>query len=328
VRDRPVWILAAARHEEIDVDHPLGALLPALESLPAVSRLRLEGLDSGAPERIAQALLGEASAARRLGDLLGTVGALPLNLSEGVNLLADEGTLAARPEGGWAIANDRRKTPLPRTLREVVLRRVALLPTTSRRLLTLAAGLGDRFDAEVLQIADREHPAVIEAGLEILIARWFIRPALRSWMSRRERDLVLWSGGARRGGFEFAQRAVRTILYHHIDAPRRRNMHRRAALALEQLHADGLEAVAGVIGHHFAQAGDWPQAVPHLRVAGDQAAAAGDPDLAARHWGRALQALRQLEASGGLQGSAALEQLGERLEAALAARTPRRARGR
>ncbi len=326
--DRPVWILATARREEIDSDHPLAAALPELESLPGLARLRLEPLDGWAPGRIAQALVGEGAAAQRLADLLAPAGALPLSLAEGVNLLADEGTLALRPEGGWTVAEDRRKTPLARTLKEVVLRRVALLPTTSRRLLALAAVIGDAFDSELLQIADHEHAAVIEAGLEILIARWFIRPAQRSWLDRRQRDLVLWSGGARRGGFEFAQRTVRTILYHHIDLPRRRNMHRRVALAMEQLHAGAPAAVAGLVGHHFAQAGDWPQAAPHLRLAGDQAAAAGDPDLAARHWGRALQALQHLEKTGTFSVSPALERLRDQLEAALAGLAPQRARAR
>ena len=40
---------------------------------------------------------------------------------------------------------------------------------------------------------------------------------------------------------------------------------------------------------------DWPRAAPYMKLAGDRAAAAGDADLAARHYGRALQALQHLD---------------------------------
>ena len=326
IASRPIWILTAARHEEIDADHPLAALLPRLESL-ATSRLRIERLDDGASLRVATALVEDGAAARRLAKLLGPTSGLPLTLAEGVNLLADEGTLTPRPEGSWALSSERRRTPLPQTLQEIVLRRVAFLPTTSRRLITLAAVIGDRFDSALLEIADREHPAVIEAGLEILIARWFIRPVLPSWADHRERDLVLWSGGARRGSFEFAQRAVRATLYHHIDAARRKTMHKRIAQALEQVRPGRPDTQAVALAHHYVQAGDWPRAAPYLKAAGDVASAAGDGDLAARHYTRALQALQHL----GRRRAAEPPELGslkKELESRLAAIGSRRGRRR
>jgi len=327
LHDRPIWILTAARHDEIDADHPLAAVLPRLDSLEEMSRVRIDRLADSAPLRIAEALLGESLAARRVAKFLAPTSGLPLTVAEGVNLLADEGTLTRLADGGWTQTSERRKTPLPQTLQEIVLRRVAALPTTSRRLLTLAAVIGERFDSELLRTADREHPSVIEAGLEILIERWFVRPILRSWVSHRDRDLVLWSGGARRGRFEFAQRAVRATLYHHIDPARRRNMHRRVAGALSHLHAEDLTPYAGELGQHFAHAGDWPQAAPYLKMAGDAAASAGDSELAARHYARTLQALQHLDKVNALE----LPELGalrREMEALLKGLAPRRARRR
>lgn len=323
--ERPIWILTAARHDEIDADHPLAAVLPRLDSLEGTSRLRIDRLADSAPLRVAEALLGESAAAKRVAKFLAPTSGLPLTLAEGVNLLADEGTLLPLADGGWNQITERRKTPLPQTLQEIVLRRVAALPTTSRRLLTLAAVIGERFDSELLRTADREHPSVIEAGLEILIERWFVRPSVRSWVSHRERDLVLWSGGVRRGGFEFAQRAVRATVYHHIDPARRRNMHRRVAASLVRLHAEDPSPYAGALGQHFALAGDWPQAAPFLKMAGDAAAFAGDTELAARHYARALQALQHLDRNHDLE----LPELGalrREMETLLKGLAPRRSR--
>jgi predicted ATPase len=327
IADRPVYVLLAARHEEIDADHPLATLMPRLDAFEQTSRLRIGRLDDTAPLQVAAALVSDPAAARRVAKFLGPTAGLPLTLAEGVNLLADEGTLDPRPEGEGMALRDGRKTPLPQTLQELVLRRVAMLPTTSRRLLTLAAVIGDRFDSALLQTADREHPAVIEAGLEILIARWFVRPALTSWVNRRERDLVLWSGGARRGAFEFAQRAVRALIYHHIDPARRRAMHRRVALSIEHAHSQTGSLPSGRLGHHFAQAGDWPRAAPYLKSAGDAAAAAGDNELAARHYARALQAIQHLDRAQALE----LPELGalqREMEGLLSGLAPRRGRRR
>jgi DNA-binding SARP family transcriptional activator len=326
VADLPIYILTAARYEEIDADHPLASLLPRLDAFEETTRLRIGRLDDGAPLKVAEALVSDPATAKRVAKFLAPTAGLPLTLAEGVNLLADEGTLEPRPDGEGLVMRDRRKTPLPQTLQEIVLRRVAMLPTTSRRLLTLAAVIGERFDSALLQIADREHPAVIEAGLEILIARWFIRPAVTCWVTRRERDLVLWSGGARRGAFEFAQRAVRALVYHHIDPARRRNMHRRIALSIEHLAGGGVPP-AGLLGHHFAQAGDWPRAAPYLKSAGDAAAAAGDNELAAHHYARALQALQHLDRADALE----LPELGalrREMEGLLSGLAPRRGRRR
>lgn len=288
-----IWILTSFRPEEVEADHPLADALPRLAAHGNVRRIALGRLDAAAVDRLASSLTGGENA--DLAACLGAGGCLPLALAERINLLADEGAIAAA-EGSWVIRRALGSVELPSELHELVLRRVALLPATSRRLLALAAVIGDRFDTELLEAADGEHRSVVEAAVEILVERWLVRPSLRSWVaSRRERDLVLWSGGVRRGVFEFAQRSIRTILYHQLDQGRRRSMHQRVAAALERRHVAAPAAAAEQLAYHHVQAGDWQEAVPYLKLAGDRAGKGHDPAAALQYYDRALRGLEQLE---------------------------------
>ena len=313
----PIWILTSFRSDEVDADHPLADALPRLAAQGGVRRIALGRLDTVAVERVASSLTGGESV--ELAACLAAGGGLPLALAEGINLLADQGAIAPG-EGSWVVRRPLSEVRLPGALPELVVERMALLPPTSRRLLALAAVIGDRFDTEVLEEADGERRSVLEAAIEILVERWLVRPSLRSWVaSRRERDLALWSSGVRRGSFEFAQRSIRTILYHQIDRSRRRILHQRVAAALERRHAAAPVAIAEQLAHHHVQAGDWRQAAAYLKLAGDRAGQSVDSAAAFQHYDRALRALEQLERSVARQERANLQELRQQIASARSA---------
>ena len=315
-----IWILTSFRSDEVDADHPLADALPRLAARDDVRRIALGRLDPVAVERVTSSLTGGES--DELAACLAAGGGLPLALAEGINLLADQGAIAPR-EGSWEVRRPLSEVRLPGALPELVLERMALLPPTSRRLLTLAAVIGDRFDTELLEDADGERRSVLEAAIEVLVERWLVRPSLRSWVSsRRERDLVLWSSGVRRGSFEFAQRSIRTILYHQIDRPRRRILHQRVAAALERRHAAAPAAAAEQLAHHHVQAGDWRHGASYLKLAGDRAGQV-DSTAAFQYYDRALRGLEQLERTASRQERAHLEELRQQIASARAALSAR-----
>ncbi|HZI63246.1 MAG TPA: BTAD domain-containing putative transcriptional regulator, partial [Thermoanaerobaculia bacterium] len=295
LRSGPIWLIGAFRSEETPEDHPLRRALAEIADSAALTRVPLARLDETALERIAGAFV-EAEDLPRLRAFLAASGdGLPLAVAETVNLLADEGVLVPQPSGGWALTRDLADLLPSGGVDDLIRRRLALLPTASRRLLTLASVIGDRFDTHLVQAAEREHTSVIEAGLEILIQRWLVRPVLRSWVAvRRERDIALWSGGVRRGLFEFAERTIRTLLYDALEAGRRRDLHLRVAETLAARHLGGSPEIAELLAHHYAEAGDWERAVPQLKIAGDRAAEAQDQNAAFGHYDRALRGLEEL----------------------------------
>ncbi|HWM93379.1 MAG TPA: BTAD domain-containing putative transcriptional regulator [Thermoanaerobaculia bacterium] len=272
----PVWILATAatgwRAEAVD---PLARLRPeAQKGRGEVNQVFLDRLDEATVRQIAHRLMGE----REAGDLnrlyLRYTAGLPLAIAELTNLLADEGTLVRSAHGGWTATSrlDRVRLPETSTLREIILRRVSRLPTSTRRLVTLAAVLGHGFDAVLLREVEREHMAVVECGLEVLLDRWLVRHATSQWhQSRRERDIVLWANGARRGIFEFSHEIVRRTVYDGLNRTRRRILHRMVAETLEQRAGEDRESQCELLAYHYARAGAWERTVAYLKMAAERA---------------------------------------------------------
>lgn len=267
----PVMILATAatgwRAEAVD---PLARLRPG------VRQVFLERLDDAAVREIARRLMGSESAdLARL--YLRHAAGLPLAISELTNLLADEGILVRSAGGGWTATSPLDRVRLPETapLREIILRRVSLLPTSTRRLLTLAAVLGHGFDTALLREIEREHATVVEHAVEVLLDRWLVRHAASQWhATRRESDIVRWANGARRGAFEFSHEIVRRTIYDSLNRTRRRVLHRQVAEVVERrAGADPVdrEAVCELLAYHYARAGAWDRTVAYLKMASDRA---------------------------------------------------------
>lgn len=271
----PVWILATAatgwRAEAVD---PLAGLRPRAHKGQGVAEIFLDRLDETAVRQIARKLVGEREARDLARLYLRHAGGLPFAMAELTNLLADEGVLARAPHGGWTAASplDRVRLPETATVQEIILRRVSHLPTSTRRLLTLASVLGPGFDATLLREVEREHMTVVEVALEVLLDRWLVRHSVGQWFaSRRERDIVLWANGARRGSFEFSHEIVRRTLYDSLNRTRRRVLHRQVAEALEQRAGDDREPYCEILAYHYSRAGSWDRAVGYLKMAAERA---------------------------------------------------------
>lgn len=289
----PVWIVGAARTEPAGGGEEEAAEEPAAARLERADRVALGALDAAGLAEVARAVAGSEEAEALAAALSRSTGGMPAAVAEAVNLLADEGHLPRVPGRGGPAASAVRS--LPEGLDEILLRRVAKLPTSSRRFLTLASVAGVRFDVDLLAAADGEREIVAEAAVEVLVQHWLVRPVVGSWFDgRRERDTALWAGGARRGTFELSLRALRDLLYSRLDLARQREMHRQLAAAMEA--REGIRP--GPIAHHWLHGGEWARALPWLEQAAERAARAGDGFAAERHRRRLEWTVERLAAGG------------------------------
>ena len=183
-------------------------------------------------------------------------------------------------------------------MEEIVQARLAELPTSTRRLFTLAAVAGPEVDAELLEAAEREHGVVVDTGIRVLLERWMGRLRLGYWAdSRRERDVSLWTSGTRRRTFEFAHPLLREIVYGALDPERRAVLHRRVAEAFEdRLPVGASLRRSEILGFHYALGRAWARALPHLEAAAETALALGAPATAGWYRDRAAEALAALAA--------------------------------
>lgn len=271
----PVWILAtAATGWRVEAVDPLAHLRPeAQKGRAEIHQIFLDRLEEASVRQIARRLMGERESGELARLYLRHTQGLPLAIAELTNLLADEGILVRSAHGGWTATSrlDRIRLPEASTLREIILRRISRLPTSTRRLVTLASVLGHGFDAVLLREVEREHMTVVECGLEVLLDRWLVRHATSQWQaSRRERDMVLWASGARRGSFEFSHEIVRRTVYDSLGRTRRRVLHRQVAETLEQRSGDDRESCCELLAYHYARAGAWDRTVSYLKLASDR----------------------------------------------------------
>lgn len=263
-RSDRLWILGASARAEIDL--PVG-LSEHCESL-WLSPLTPADLTQAAESLVSESSDSEALAAYLKPRVLGH----PLRLVELLNTLWSRGGLRGHDAGSWRLERrfsrgswDRESTG------DLVRDRVQRLPTSARRLATLASVLGHRFDRKVLELAADEHPGVVEIALEILLEKWVIRQAADAWASgRRESDLALWGRG-NRGRFEFAHEAIRVGLYKSVQPKRAKVLHSQAADAMLRLYDVDQGLHGSEIAWQLRRAGRDREAVPHLLAAMERA---------------------------------------------------------
>jgi DNA-binding SARP family transcriptional activator len=292
----PLWIVAACRSTGLDREHPLNQIVRRGERTGAANRVEVDRLSPEALDEIAESLVGEAQAAELCRFLEERSQGLPLVVTELINFLWDEGVLAAGEGGSWTLARSLEAVELAaEEIEELVRIRVRRLPNSTRRLASLAAIMGQSFDAQILQEAAEEHPTVVEVGLELMLRRWLVRQFAQGWTGgRRERDIVLWAKGARGGTFEFAHPSIRSAIYHELNPIRRQAMHGQVAEALEKMPGErSCEALA----YHFAAAGQWEKTLVPLEQAIARARAVLAGDTARRYCDQLLDALTRLVAS-------------------------------
>jgi predicted ATPase len=157
-------------------------------------------------------------------------------------------------------------------LADLLFQRLLRLPNSIRRLAVLAAIMGQKFDADMLQKAADEHPAVVEIGLEMMLERWLIRQFADAWTNNQpRRDVDLFSKGARRGNFEFNHKVIREAFYSKPNPQRREVMHRDLAKTLEEAQGEGSQRYCELLAYHYLASEDWQPALHNLRLSGRKA---------------------------------------------------------
>jgi DNA-binding winged helix-turn-helix (wHTH) protein len=223
LRGAPLLVVATYRDVEVRRDHPLSKLLGALARLPACERIALRGLEPPEVSALVEAVAGQAPSA----ELTRTVH----EMTDGNPFFVFElGRLLGEGAAPSALA-------LPQSVRDAIGRRLDALSPAANAALRTAAVLGRGFDLALLaRIAGEPPPALLERVGEGVAAG------------------VLVEDRARPGAFAFAHALVRQTLYEELPAPRRIELHRRAAEALEATFAGSDEAPLSEIAHHRFEA--------------------------------------------------------------------------
>lgn len=253
---RPFLVLATARREDLEEDHPLPELVDGLRGID-----RAEEIDLGR--------LGPAETAE-LGGLLagalmdpGAASALYAE-TEGNPLFVVESLRAGTAASGSGGVSPR--------LHALIAARLRRLSPGARSLAGVAAAVGRTFTAELLRAATGRGEAGLAAALDELWRRGILR-----------------EHGP--GAYDFTHGRIRDVAYEDLAPGTRRRHHLALAGALQRLHRADPEPASGRVAWHLDRAGRVADAVTWYRRAAAQARRRGADAEAVRLLERALALL-------------------------------------
>jgi tetratricopeptide (TPR) repeat protein len=289
----PVMIVATAT-SELWVKHPSfgeGEVAPVRVELGAMSPVEAEGL-------LRELLAPIGHVPERLATHARALGGSPRAIHELVRLLLESECIVRGPGMSWKLEPVRLAAAnLPRSYEELVRARLAVMDPAERRVLEMAAVVGEVcwLDAvvaldrvETVVTPDHDGPTLSQIAASGDHSRLAVTAALahlieREWLVEEKTSTV---PGERE--FHFAYPNLWSMVYRVIDDGRRRRYHATVARWLE-MRPEGRGALAQEdVARHLEQGGEPREAALRYRRAADAARAAFMNERAIRLYDRAL----------------------------------------
>lgn len=258
MHNESILLVVAHRSDDLARLHPLRRLRQQWRRNGGVVELELPAFDAAQTLAFATARLGVSPSPALAADLQRWSGGLPLYIEDLIETLVRRGALQPTPEG-LACATDA-VLPVPESLRDSVMLRMATLEPAAQRVLERAAVMGPDVDLDLLSAAaeDTKH-------IEILFE-------------------VGWLCEAAPGQARFRHALLREAVYGQIPWTRRRLWHAQCADALESA-GRSLDAAA----EHWLAAHSHERARLALLARAQRACAFHAHSDALNHVGRALE---------------------------------------
>jgi serine/threonine protein kinase/tetratricopeptide (TPR) repeat protein len=284
----PILLALTLRPEESAAK---GALKNLLDLAPAVPgplrsrRLELSRLDEKETTAVLGSMLALAQPNEALGKKLHDAsGGNPFFVEELVRSLLEDGVLL--PRRGLARPEDIKRVEPPRTLAELLGRRLKSLGQEARLVLQTLSLLGRPSPLGVLgPAAGLSAAATLDALDQLAEKQLALRAAPDPDASTEE--------GPR---FSVAHAQIQRAAVRSLEPAAERALHLRAAHALEKsLNGVEREATLERLARHFALAGDAKKALDYSVRAGDRSVKAHRNEEAIEHYGRAIDLLRSAQ---------------------------------
>jgi tetratricopeptide (TPR) repeat protein len=260
----PVPLMLVCTYRPQEGGGRLARLLARIQRENICYTFTLHGLDESAINALLQSLGLQAPSHQLTSTISQATQGNPLFIQEVLRHMVQQEVLEER--GGYVMTTiSPADLRLPEEVTSAISGRIKGLSESCRRVLTLAALVGDRVSLHMLEVVSGMRE---EALLDLL-------------EEGIHQHLVLSEGQ----DVQFAHPLIRHVFYHTPSAARRQHFHQQIAQMLEQMYAGSRDAHLREIAHHFIRAG--PAAAPEAIVT--YARGAGDQAFAAAAWGDAAQ---------------------------------------
>ena len=248
-RNDRVMIVGTYREVELDEARPLHEMLLDLQREGLGERMKLSRLDKEATKELLAILYAEAITPEFLDGIYRETEGNPFFIEEVTKALVESGQL--RFEGGRWHRPSMDEIGIPQSVRVAIQSRVAKLPEDTQEILQQAAVFGRTF----------EYPALLDACQ-------VDEDSVLDSLDRAERAQLIEEISLNgQIGFTFEHALIPTSIVEGLRLLKRRRLHMRAAVVMEERHPEDYETLA----HHFNQAGESEKGVEYLLKAGDRA---------------------------------------------------------
>jgi predicted ATPase/class 3 adenylate cyclase len=241
-------------------------------------QLRIDSLPPESAEELLAALLGSDAGLQPLKRLLiERTDGNPFFLEESVRTLVETKALAGQP-GQYRLTQPIQTIQVPPTVQVMLAARIDWLSLEDKRLLQLAAVIGKDVPFALLLAISELPEESLRQGLAHLQAAEFLYEA------KLFPDLE----------YTFKHALTHNVAYASLLHDRRRHLHTRIMMAIEQLYPDRLRDYADQLARHASKGEVWDKAVSYLRQAGAKAFARSANREAIGYFEEALTALTQI----------------------------------
>ena len=241
-KEAPVLVVGTFRSDEPDT------LIAPLTHHPRTEIVTVGRLGDESVAQIVEDMLAVSEPpAGLIGSIVAHSEGNPFFVAEYVRTAVDQEVLTRNAKGTWVVKpeafeqGDSTVLAMPRSLRELVTRRLAGLGADARELLEIAAVVGGAMDDAVLTGLQED----LEQDKQLALG------ALREILVHQVLEET------QPGRYRFAHDHIRQVAYQRISAEHRRSLHRRVATYLEREAPDH----QADLGRHWENAGEPARAV-------------------------------------------------------------------
>jgi tetratricopeptide (TPR) repeat protein len=245
-----ILVLATFRSEEMFAKKN-GQLHPLVETLQLMGRegifreIKIENLSTTDVGRIAESMLGGSVNSDFVNKLSAETRGNPLFVVESLRMIHEQDRLVEE-DGQWNLLAD--KIGIPAKVKDVILRRIATLKDSQKRILETASVVGEKFDPDFIALVVAQEKLDVFETLNLM---------------EKTTRLVVFEGSS----YRFSHAKVREMIYGEIPFLVKKELHSKIAIALENNQASE-KVTLSEVAYHFTKAGDQKKAVKYSLQAG------------------------------------------------------------
>ncbi len=253
----PLLLVAAYRNVGLSYSSPIHRTIATFNTGHFIHNLNLRRLSEDMTAEMLVSLLDSDVSETFVNTIYQATEGNPLYIEEVIKGLAIDGQIMLK-EGRWE-QRDRERLHVPGSIKAVLGSRLERIDKRTLELLQLAAVIGRSFTFNLLSKASLYKDTAVQSALT---------ESLRAQLIEPERTTSNLSDSLL---YQFQHAIIRETLYEDLRPLRRRQLHRKVAMAMEQLSGEGTFSNPAVLAYHFIAGVQDEKAVPYLRQAGNAA---------------------------------------------------------